>query len=82
MSDAVVPHKSEAPAPSSGWLRRAVESDVFYSFRRSRLTMVAAAVTMLFFLIAIFAPLLSVQNPFDPGQLQPDQFAHPAAMGG
>ena len=74
MSDAVVPHKSEANAPaaalSSGWLRRAVDSDVFYSFRRSRLTMVAAAVTMLFFLIAIFAPVLSVQNPFDPGQLQ------------
>jgi peptide/nickel transport system permease protein len=70
MSDAVVPHKSEPPALSSGWLRRAVDSDVVYSFRRSRLTMVAAAVTMLFFLIAILAPVLSVQNPFDPGQLQ------------
>src|ERR1700684_3866343 len=73
MSDAVVPHKSEANAPvalSSGWLRRALDSDVFYSFRRSRLTMIAAAVTVLFFLLAIFAPLLSVQNPFDPAQLQ------------
>jgi len=74
MSDAVVPHKSEANAPaaalSSGWLRRAVDSDVFYSFRRSRLTMLAAAVTVLFFLLAIFASVLSVQNPFDPGQLQ------------
>jgi peptide/nickel transport system permease protein len=74
MSDAVVPHKSEANAPaaalSSGWLRRAVDSDVFYSFRRSRLTMLAAAVTVLFFMLAIFASVLSVQNPFDPGQLQ------------
>src|SRR5665213_930706 len=74
MSDAVVPHKSEANAPaaalSSGWLRRAIDSDVFYSFRRSRLTMLAAAVTVLFFLLAIFASVLSVQNPFDPGQLQ------------
>jgi peptide/nickel transport system permease protein len=75
MSDAVVPHKTEPSAPrarfSAGrWLRRAVDSDVFYSFRRSRLTMVAAAVTMLFFLLAIFAPLLAVQNPFDPAQLQ------------
>ncbi len=64
MSDAVVPHKSEATAPaaalSSGWLRRAVDSDVFYSFRRSRLTMIAAAVTVLFLLVAIFAPLLSL----------------------
>jgi peptide/nickel transport system permease protein len=43
---------------------------MFYSFRRSRLTMVAAAVTLLFFLVAILAPLLAVQNPFDPAQLQ------------
>ena len=34
------------------------------------MTMVAAAVTVLFFLLAIFAPLLAVQNPFDPAQLQ------------
>jgi peptide/nickel transport system permease protein len=75
MSDAVVPRPSEAnPQGSrptaSGWFRRALESDVFYSFRRSKLTMVAAGVTVLFFLLAIFAPLLSVQNPFDPAQLQ------------
>jgi peptide/nickel transport system permease protein len=75
MSDAVVPHKAEtrpraANASSKGWLGRAVESDLFYSFRRSRITMVAAAVTLLFFLLAIFASVLSVQNPFDPAQLQ------------
>ncbi len=57
--------------PSAGrWLGRAVESDLFYSFRRSKITMVAAAVTVLFFLLAIFASALSVQNPFDPAQLQ------------
>jgi peptide/nickel transport system permease protein len=74
MSDAVVPHQTEAsakaPPSSAGLLARAVESDLFYSFRRSKLTMVAAAVTVLFFLLAIFAPLLSVQNPFDPAELQ------------
>jgi peptide/nickel transport system permease protein len=32
--------------------------------------MVAAAVTLSFFLLAIAAPLLAVQNPFDPAQLQ------------
>src|SRR5262245_3884747 len=76
MSDAVVPHKAEssaprtAPAAAPGWFKRAIESDLFYAFRRSKLTMVAAAVTALFFLAAIFAPLLSVQDPFDPAQLQ------------
>jgi len=73
MSDAVVPHHPEQtarPAPAPGLLRRAIESDLFYSFRRSKLTMAAAAVTLLFFLLAIFAPALSVQNPFDPAQLQ------------
>ncbi len=75
MSEAVVPHSPEANAQSArpaanGWLKRALDSDVFHSFRRSKLTMVAAGVTILFFLLAIFAPLLSVQNPFDPAQLQ------------
>jgi peptide/nickel transport system permease protein len=75
MSDAVVPHKAEASAPraalsSSGWFKRAIESDLFYSFRRSKLTMVAAAITLLFFLLAIFASLLAPQDPFDPAQLQ------------
>src|ERR1700756_4690088 len=75
MSDAVVPHKAETSAPRapsslSGWFKRAIESDLFYSFRRSRLTMAAAAITLLFFLLAIFAPLLSPQDPFDPAQLQ------------
>src|ERR1700760_2870924 len=72
MSETVVPHSAESspPRPRVTWLRRAIESDVFYSFRRSRLTMIAAAVTALFFLIAILAPILAVQNPFDPAQLQ------------
>src|SRR6201998_4073928 len=72
MSDAVVPHPTTSPATgaSSGWFGRAIESDLFYSFRRSRLTMVAAAVTPLFFLLAIFASAIAVQNPFDPAQLQ------------
>src|SRR5947199_9421173 len=77
MSDTVVPHpvqenaQENAPrARTGGWLRRAFESDLFYSFRRSRLTMVAATITLLFFLLAIFASVLALQNPFDPAQLQ------------
>jgi peptide/nickel transport system permease protein len=74
MSDAAVPEKAQPAAPSPaqtpGWFAHLIESELFYSLRRSKLTMVAAAVTVLFFLLAIFAPLLSVQNPFDPGELQ------------
>jgi peptide/nickel transport system permease protein len=74
MTETAIPHPTEPAAPraqaAAGWFRRAVDSDIFYSFRRSKLTMVAAAITLLFFLVAIFAPLLAVQNPFDPAQLQ------------
>ncbi|XUM20104.1 ABC transporter permease [Bradyrhizobium oligotrophicum S58] len=72
MSDAALPHPTpvEAPRAADGWLKRALASDLFYSFRRSKLTVAAAVITLLFFLLAIFAPLLSPQNPFDPAQLQ------------
>jgi peptide/nickel transport system permease protein len=75
MSDAVADHPTEAAtsrseAKAKSWLTRARDSDLFYSFRRSRLTMVATAITVLFFLLAILAPLITPQNPFDPAQLQ------------
>lgn len=73
MSDVVVSNSGKQSAPSAharSWLSRALDSDIFYSFRRSKLTMVAAAITVLFFLLAIFASALAVQNPFDPAQLQ------------
>lgn len=74
MSDAVVPQRTEPNAQGArsgtSWLKRALDSDMFYSFRRSKMTVVAAAITVLFFLLALFASQLSVQNPFDPAQLQ------------
>ena len=73
MSDATLPHPSPANAThaaADGWFKRALASDLFYSFRRSKLTVIAAVITLLFFLLAIFAPLLSPQNPFDPAELQ------------
>ena len=71
MSDAALSRKAATGRPpAAGLFRRTLDSDVFYSFRRSRLTVVAAAVTLLFFLLAIAAPLLAVQDPFDPAQLQ------------
>jgi len=74
MSDAAVPDRTEPAAQDTrggtGWLKRALDSDIFYSFSRSKTTMVAGALTLLFFLLALFASQLSVQNPFDPAQLQ------------
>ena len=73
MSDAALPHPTPVQAPhtvKNGWHKRALASDLFYSFRRSKLTVVAAVITLIFFLLAVFAPVLSPQNPFDPAQLQ------------
>ncbi|MBA7471202.1 MAG: ABC transporter permease [Bradyrhizobium icense] len=73
MTDAAVPRPVQAATTAgrgTGWLRRTLDSDIFYSFRRSRMTMIAAVITALFFLLAIFASVLAVQNPFDPAQLQ------------
>ena len=74
MSEVVASHPdkpSTLPTHAArSWFSRALNSDIFYSFRRSKLTMVAAVITVLFFLLAIFASVLSVQNPFDPAQLQ------------
>jgi peptide/nickel transport system permease protein len=45
------------------------DSDVLASFLRSRLTIVAAVVTLMFLVAAVFAGSLSPQDPFDPAQL-------------
>ena len=70
MSDAALPHDAAPGPPTVSLTRRALDSDIFYSFRRSRLTVVATIVTLLFFLFAVAAPLIAVQDPFDPSQLQ------------
>jgi peptide/nickel transport system permease protein len=62
MTDAPLPH-------TPGLLARAIDSDIFYSFRRSKLTVVAASIALVLMLAAIFAPVLAMQNPFDPAQL-------------
>ena len=67
-------------ASGRGWLGRALDSDLFYSFRRSRLTMVAAAVTLLFFLLAIFASAARGAEPVRSGAAATDEFAHLAAV--
>jgi peptide/nickel transport system permease protein len=50
--------------------QRFADSDLLHSFRRSKLTMVAAAIVALFFIVATAAPLLAPQDPFDPAQIE------------
>jgi peptide/nickel transport system permease protein len=62
-----------------GLLHRILDSDVFYSFSRSPLTIVSAIITAIFFVAAAFAPWLAPHNPFDPATLDlMDGFTSPA----
>jgi peptide/nickel transport system permease protein len=55
------------------------ESDMWWSFRHSPLTIVAAIVTLLFFVGAIFAPWVAPFDPFDVKSLNlMDAFTPPA----
>ncbi len=62
-----------------GLARRIADSDIWYSFTRSPLTMISAAVTIVFMLSALFAPLIAPHNPFDPATISiMDSFYPPA----
>jgi peptide/nickel transport system permease protein len=62
-----------APAPHSQpttWAGRFFDSDVWASFKRSKLTMAAAFLTFVFMAAAVLAGVVSPQDPFDPAQLE------------
>jgi peptide/nickel transport system permease protein len=46
-------------------LRRFFDGDVFFSFKRSPLTITAAAIVLVCVLAAVFAPWVAPHNPFD-----------------
>jgi len=51
------------------FLRRFLDSDVWWSFTHSKAAMFAAIVLAVLILTALFAPLIAIQNPYDPAQL-------------
>ncbi|WP_108609019.1 ABC transporter permease [Aminobacter sp. P9b] len=53
----------------TGRLRSFADSDLFYSFRRSRTTVIAAVALALLFFGAIFAPVIAPYDPFDIAHL-------------
>jgi peptide/nickel transport system permease protein len=58
--------------------RRLADSDLYYSFRRSRVTVGAAVVTGIFVLSAVFAPWIAPRDPYDLTTLSLlDAFAPP-----
>jgi peptide/nickel transport system permease protein len=64
LPDAAVPEA----APPSTW-HRFLDSDFIYSFKNSPTAMVSALVLFLFIAVALLAPWLAPQNPFDPAAL-------------
>ena len=45
--------------------QRLTDSDIWYSFKKSPVTVVSAIVTFLFFFVTIFAPFIAPHDPFD-----------------
>ena len=73
------PVPAPRPEAAPGLLARALDSDLWFSFTRSPVVVVAALVTALYFLAALFAPWIAPQNPFDPAELSLiDSFTAPA----
>jgi peptide/nickel transport system permease protein len=60
-------------------LRRWLDSDIFFSFRRSPAVVIAAALVLVFVIAALFAPWIAPHNPFDLKTLNLlDAFTPPA----
>ena len=73
--------KAAAPAQAAppGIGARILDSDLWYSFRRSPVTIVSAIITLGLILAALFAPLIAPQDPFDPANISiMDSFYPPA----
>ncbi|MGE3648624.1 MAG: ABC transporter permease [Reyranellaceae bacterium] len=64
-------------------LRRAADSDIWHSFRSSPMTMAAGAVALFIILASFLAPLIALQDPFDPANLNlSDAMLPPILFGG
>ncbi len=69
MKDALTSAADGAAAPPLSAWDRLQDSDILYSFRRAPTAIASALILALFVLVAVFAPWLAPQNPFDPAAL-------------
>jgi peptide/nickel transport system permease protein len=77
------PLRLEEDRHGRGFVARALDSDLFYSFKRSPVTVVAAIVTVLLVGSAAFAPLVAPHTPFDLSTVDLlDAFVPPAWLAG
>ena len=51
------------------WFHQAADSDIWWSFKSSATTVIAAVVTLLIIAMAFLAPVIAPHTPFDPGTL-------------
>ena len=60
-----------------------VDNDIFYSFRRSPVTVVAAIITLVYLVATLFAPVVAPHNSYDLTSLSLlDAFLPPAWVEG
>jgi len=58
-----------AGSEQSGWLHRAADSDIWWSFKSSPMTVAAAIGTVVIVAVAFLSPVLAPHTPFDPATL-------------
>ncbi len=70
-------------AAATGLVKRAWNSDLAYSFRRSKVTVAAGIVTLIYLLSALFAPWVAPHDPYDMASVSIlDSFLPPAWIDG
>ncbi len=58
-----------ASTSQAGWLHRFTDSDIWWSFKSSPMTVGATIVTFLIIAVAFLSPILAPHTPFDPATL-------------
>ncbi|GGE12292.1 peptide/nickel transport system permease protein [Gemmobacter megaterium] len=58
-----------ATAPKTRW-QRIVDSDIFFSYTRSPVTIIASLVALMLVLMAVLAPWIAPHTPFDPSTIE------------
>ncbi len=69
MADPIIITSPSAWKRFTDLVARTADSDIAYNFRRSPVTMLAAAGVAIILFLALFAPLIAPYNPFDPGSV-------------